>query len=197
MTYKKIPFNTSEPVWQRVTPSAEASETIDFQSEPKQCIAELFEGRHFIDLSNFIAHALPMRESIWWSANVLELRWDDWNDLERNTLEQCKKWVLEPQEPQRRLIEQRIAILGHSCAVGWLAQAVFWNGNNSITAIDQPVVLPVAYLYAKAVSGAVNTAALVPEWDGYEQYYNDARVIAEDIANGGRGTLKSPKPESS
>jgi hypothetical protein len=196
MTYKKIPLTTSEPIWQRIAPSPEASETIDLQSEPQQCIADLLAGRHFIDLSNFIAHALPMRESIWWSANVLELRWEDWNALERDTLVQCKNWILEPHEAQRRLIEQRLATLGHGCAVGWLAQAVFWNGSDSITAVDQPVVLPVDYLYAKAVSGAVNTAALKPEWQGYEQYYNDATAIAEDIANGGRGTLKTSKQET-
>lgn len=189
MSYKKIPFATSEQILARMDLSEEALGVIAPKDSPADNIAALFENKLYIDFTNFVAHALPMRESIWWCATVLELRLEHWNELERDTLQHCKNWVLEPEEVKRRLVEQRLAKLGHDCALGWLAQAVFWSGSGSIANTDQPEVMPAPYLFAKAVSGAINTAALKPEWQGYQQYYHQSLLLAENIANGGRGTL--------
>ncbi|MGB1237001.1 MAG: DUF6931 family protein [Pseudomonadales bacterium] len=191
MSYKKIPFDSSESLWRRFDPSQDVLDTLALTLSPEQTIAQLYDAQLYIDMANFIAHALPMRESIWWCATALELRWDHWGELERDTLLHCKNWVLEPEEAKRRLIEQRVGQLGHKCAMGWLAQAVVWNGSGSIGAPEQPEVLPAPYLFAKAVGGAINTSALVPQWQGYAEFYRDVRDIAEDIARGGRGQKRT------
>lgn len=189
MHYKKIPFTESEQILSRVELSSEAQALVDGKALPSVTIQVLFDNQLYIDLTNFIAHALPVRESIWWCCVVLELREQDWSVAERDTLQRCKSWALEPEEVKRRSIEQQLLRLGHDCALGWLAQAVVWNGSGSIAAPDQPQVLPAAYLFAKAVGGAINTAALIPQWQGYQEYYRRCHAIAEDIANGGRGDL--------
>ena len=191
MSYKKIPLADSQPIWKRFEASEQAQQLQTTASSPAETIAQLQQQSLFIDLSNFIAHALPMRESLWWCIVVLELRNSDWSELEKDTISRCRNWVLEPEEAKRRFIERRLKQLGHDCAVGWLAQAVFWNGSGSIVEADLPMVMPMDYLYAKGVAGAVNTAAVVPEWDGYLEYYQQATAIAIDIADGGRGDLSS------
>jgi len=190
MSYKKIPLSSSEVILSRFDPSPEALEVVDPKLPPAQTIQLLRSAGLLIDLTIFFAHALPMRESIWWCAIVLELRLDDWSELERDTLLRCKEWVLKPEEAKRRLVEQRLQILGHDCAIGWLAQAVFWSGVGSIADSAQPDVMPVPYLYAKAVAGAINTAALKPEWKNYHAFYLDTFALAEDLANGGQGVIK-------
>jgi hypothetical protein len=49
--------------------------------------------------------------------------------------------------------------------------------------------MPADLLYAKAVAGAVNTAAALPEWFGYKAYYKKVFNSAIDIANGGSGMI--------
>lgn len=189
MSYKKIPQPSCETIWARVEISEAAEPHVDVASSPKETVDLLVKEQCQLDVVNFFSHALPMRECIWWACLALELRGEDWSELERSTLELCKVWVLEPEEAKRRFIEQRLTQLGHACAVGWLAQAVIWNGSGSIVAADLPQVFPAPYLYAKAVAGAVNTAATKPEWSGHVAFYDKTLAIAEDIASGGKGSI--------
>ncbi len=191
MSFKKIPQAESGPIWGRFEATEAATELATMQLSPEQAIEHLQQQSLFIDMSNFIAHALPMRECLWWCILVLELRNSDWSALELDTLKHCKQWVLEPEEAKRRLLEQRVEKLGHDCAIGWLAQAVFWNGSGSIIAPDLPLVMPVDYLYAKAAAGAINTAAVIPSWDGYAGYYEKVAAMGVNIAKGGRGELSA------
>lgn len=189
MHYKKIPLSDSQLIWNRFEATEKAQPLRAENTSPAETIAKLQQQSLFIDLSNFIAHALPMREALWWCILVMELRASDWSELELDTIKHCRDWVLDPEEVKRRFIETRLRQLGHDCAVGWLAQAVFWNGSGSIVEPGLPKVMPVDYLYAKGIAGAVNTAAVVPQWDGYLAFYQQAVAIAVDIAEGGRGDL--------
>jgi len=185
--FKKIPFQQSQPILQRFELSEEAAACISGEMAPSLVIDTLKENKLFIDLVNFISHALPAREGIWWACLALDLRKDDWNNEEQKVVADSKRWVQEPDEAKRRLAEMQVAKLGLQCATGWLAQAVFWNGSGSLGEPGQPVVLPPEFLYAKATAGAVNTAAVIPEWAGYDNYCEQVTAMAIDIANGGRG----------
>lgn len=185
--FKKIPFQKSQPILQRFELSDEASASVSGEMAPSLVIEVLKEKSLFIDLVNFISHALPVREGIWWACLALELRMDDWSPEEQKVVAGCKRWVQEPDEAKRRLAETHVEKLGLQCATGWLAQAVFWNGSGSLGEPGQPVVLPPEFLHAKATAGAVNTAAVIPEWDGYNGYCDQVIAMAMDIANGGRG----------
>ena len=61
---------------------------------------------------------------------------------------------------------------------------MFWNGSGSIVAPDLPQVMPDNLLYSKAVAGAVNHAAALPEWANSDAYYKYAVESAINIAKG-------------
>lgn len=131
-----------------------------------------------------------MRESIWWAIKATGLRKSDITDEEVQVINDCEEWVKHPNEAMRRQIEKSIEPLKNESCAKWVGQAVFWSGLGSIAPADNPVVMPADYLHAKAVSGAVNTAAALPEWSGYKSYYKKVFQMAMDIANGGSGHLE-------
>ncbi|MBY4677089.1 DUF6931 family protein [Marinobacterium arenosum] len=184
---KKIPYPQSQPVLQRFELSEEAATVVSGEMAPLQVIEALQANDLYIDLVGFLCHALPMRETIWWACLALEQRMSDWTAEQQRVIADCKRWVQHPDEAKRRLAEQQAETLGHKCAPGWLAQAVFWNGSGSLGEPGQPVVLPPEFLYAKAAAGAINTAAVIPEWRGSDEFNRRAVAMALDLAQGGSG----------
>ncbi|UJF17197.1 hypothetical protein L0B53_04580 [Vibrio sp. SS-MA-C1-2] len=186
---KKMPYKNSVSICSRFEFSEDAAMVVDVESLPEAVMKKLFESQQYIDLMHFIAHALPMRESIWFAAKALKLRENDWSQQEVNTLNQVMQWIMEPNETLRRQIESQILVYAETSAAKWLGQAVVWSGTGSIAPIDSPMVMPADFLYAKAVAGAVNTAAVLPEWQGREKYYTSTFDIALDISKGGSGNI--------
>lgn len=189
--FKKIPYQDSGAILRHVRLSEKAAELVDASAAPVDVIDTLMGAKLFIDLTNFFCHALPMREVIWWTCNALELRNEDWTAEENRTIQECKHWVKEPQEGARRRIEKQMEKFKNDRAVRWLAQAVVWNGSGSIVPIGFPTVMPAEYLYAKAAAGAINTAAVLPEWKGYQKFYQSTFSMALDLAKGGPGLMKN------
>ncbi|WP_211091865.1 DUF6931 family protein [Vibrio agarilyticus] len=181
---KKIPYAQSHSILTHFELSPEAADVIDGNWAPIEVITQLQKQRLYLDLTAFFAHALPMREALWWAVQSLRLRLDDLSQLERQIIALCSDWVQQPNEPLRRKIEQMIVPLANESAAKWLGYSVFWSGFGSIAPIDNPVVMPADFLHAKAVAGAVNTAAALPEWQGYERYYQTVVQTALSIAHG-------------
>ncbi|WCN08116.1 hypothetical protein GV055_03875 [Marinomonas mediterranea] len=187
---KKVPFQAVAPILKHFELSDDVVETVDPALSPEQLVTHLLKLEANIDLANFWAHALPMRESIWWACIGVSKRTDVLKPLEKQVLDASLAWVKSPTEPLRRQIEVLIEKLPNESASKWLGMAVFWSGSGSIAPIDNPIVMPAEFLYAKAVGGAVNTAAALPEWDGYKMFYKDVFRSAMDLANGGTGTVE-------
>ncbi|SON52130.1 DUF6931 family protein [Vibrio tapetis] len=184
MTYRKIPYPLGQQVLQRFTPSEEALALILDEQPTDVSIEQLIEHRLHNDLMQFIAHALPVREAIWWAARTLDQRQDIWSPMQIQCIDTAKQWVQSPSEALRRKSELFAQRLDLNCGPSWLAQAVFWNGAGSIVTPDLPVVLPDPFLYAKAVAGSINHAAALPSWDKSEQYYQTATQLGLEIAKG-------------
>ncbi|MCE0557545.1 MULTISPECIES: Twin-arginine translocation pathway signal [unclassified Motilimonas] len=191
MSLKKIPYQTGQQLLACFTASDEAHALV---TEPLGILEtiELLdkEGLHF-DLMQFIAHGLPVRESIWWASLCLNLRNNDWHPNQIQAIELCQSWVKKPDEVLRRRIELMLNKMSLNCGPSWLLQAVFWNGSGSIVAPSLPAVMPDPHLYAKATAGAVNMAAALPDWQGQVNYYQQATATAINIANGGNGQQPS------
>ncbi|MCL9783146.1 hypothetical protein M9194_17090 [Vibrio sp. S4M6] len=187
MIYKKIPYKSGLQILNRFKASEDAVALITEDMSAPESIESLKQAELNFDLIQFLAHGLPVRESIWWASLCLDMRSDVWSPIQMQCVNTARDWVKSPSEELRRKAELFANRLEQNCGPSWLAQAVFWNGSGSIVAADLPVVLPDAHLYSKAVSGAVNHAAALPHWDGTKEYYEKAISTALDIAAGGNG----------
>ena len=79
MEYKKIPFAAGIQVLNRFNASDEAKALINDEMSVTNSIQTLSEHELNFDLIQFLAHALPVRECIWWASLCLHKRHDDWN----------------------------------------------------------------------------------------------------------------------
>ena len=182
--YKKIPYKTGRQLLDRFSSSDEAQELITEELNVHDSIQALLDNKLYFDLVQLIAHGLPVREAIWWAAHSLELRNDVWSTMQKQCISTAKQWVKSPSEEHRRKSELFANRLNLNCGPSWLAQAVFWNGSGSIVAPDLPNVKPDPFLYSKAVAGSVNHSAALPNWEGTNDYYQQAIHIALEIASG-------------
>ncbi|PMJ92419.1 hypothetical protein [Vibrio sp. 10N.261.55.A7] len=184
MTLKKIPYKSGLQIIQRFKASEETLSLLTEDTSITDTIEALSNESHYFDLCQFFAHALPVREAIWWAAHCLDQRSDVWSSSQKQCIETAKQWAQSPSEELRRKAELFATRLNVSCGPSWLAQAVFWNGSGSIVAPDLPQVMPDSLLYSKAVAGAVNHAAALPEWSHTATYYKHAIESAVSIAKG-------------
>lgn len=187
MNYKKIPYQTCGQILPRFKASEEAQQLLDPEMSVSLAIEALQTEELFNDLTQFLAHALPVREAIWWASLCVQQRQDIWNPTQLHCIQTAQQWVQSPAEELRRKAELLSNRLELNCGPSWLSQAVFWNGSGSIVAPDLPAVLPDPFLCAKAVAGAINHAAALPAWDESQAYYTQSLHYAIDIANGGSG----------
>ena len=156
---RKIPFDTSLPVLERFVLSEEAGEVIFADMSPELALQTLHEKAFFVDLVHYFAHGMPPREGVCWALAVQGdlLRAPSEPDQALRAL--VTQWVRDPQEGTRVALMQAAEDRGHEDPLGWLCNAVAWNGSGSIGPIKGPVVLPPSGLHASGLLGAISLLA--------------------------------------
>ncbi|GGC18946.1 hypothetical protein GCM10011363_39540 [Marivita lacus] len=156
---RKIPFDTSLPVLERFVLSEEAGEVILADMSPELALQTLHEKALFVDLVHYFAHGMPPREGVCWALAVQGdlLRAPSAPDQALRAL--VTQWVRDPQEGTRVALMQAAEDRGHEDPLGWLCNAVAWNGSGSIGPIKGPVVLPPSGLHASGLLGAISLLA--------------------------------------
>lgn len=187
MTYLKIPHKTADDILGLYEPSDEIKELAAQYNEPATLIEVGIDAELFGDVVTFIAHALPVREAIWWACCSAGQR-DDWSTDEANAIRAAKAWVHTPDETSRRFAEKMAIKAELQTGAGWVAQAAFWSGGSMI-AIGEPIIAPPEYLYAHAVAGAINLSAVMPDGLEAKERYSHYFAIGLNIAHGGNGHI--------
>lgn len=188
MKLLKIPHEKPVDILALYEPTPEFIELSEGVGSPYELIQKAIEQHYFADVVTFLAHGLPIRESIWW-ATICAASRDDWNEDERNAISSAKSWVHSPDETTRRHAEEMAKISTLNSGAGWAAQAAFWSGG-SMTAISAPVVPPPPYLYAQAVAGCINLTAVLPDGARAKERYKFFLEIGLDLAIGGNGKIE-------
>jgi hypothetical protein len=107
---------------------------------------------------DFIAHALPAREAVWWGCLCLQHACG--SNLSPPDKVACKaavQWVLEPTEENRAAAKAPAEAAGPASPAGALAAAANQTGGN-LAPPQAPPMPPGAFAPAKAVAGAVKLA---------------------------------------
>nr|WP_314265665.1 hypothetical protein [uncultured Moellerella sp.] len=186
MELMKIPYQHIREVLTTFNTSPELLKIADEYSSPSAFISQLQQLERYSDLVICLAHALPLRESIWWACCCGRLV-ADWNEKETSALQVAEMWVRQGDEKYRQLAGNAASESGLETGAGWVAQAAFWSGGSMLDSA-QPAVIPPPFLYAQAVAGAVNLIAALADVEADNSLYIKAIDIALDIAKGGNGT---------
>jgi hypothetical protein len=126
---------------------------------PRAFVNALVEKQQYLAAIDFIAHALPSREAIWWGC--LSLQQTCGNKLEpweRRAFRITVQWILQPNDTTREAAKQPAEVLGPASAAGGLAAAVSQTGG-SVGPSQGPPVPPSPFAPARAVAIAIKMAS--------------------------------------
>lgn len=113
----------------------------------REFIEALLASRLHLAGVDFLAHAMPARQAIWWGCLCLQhASGDNLTPADRIALAAAVQWVLQPTEENRAAAEGPAKDAGNTSAAGALARAANWTGGPLIP--------------AKAVATAVKLAAV-------------------------------------
>ena len=126
---------------------------------PSRFVDALVEKQQYLAAIDFIAHALPAREAVWWGCLCLQHTCGDkLQPWERRAFRLTVQWVLQPNEATRVATKEPADVLGPASAAGCLAAAANQTGG-SVGPPQGPLIPPSAFAPARAVAIAVKVAA--------------------------------------
>lgn len=98
---------------------------------PPEFVAALVANKHYSAGIDFLAHALPAREGIWWAYLCMQHACGGtWSEPERAAVIAGVRWVLEPGEENRAAARASADGAGMASLPGLLAMAVFLTGSS-------------------------------------------------------------------
>jgi len=161
---------SNEPLLKiKAATAAEVCAHFELEPEPRSLLHDVMSPREFLAALqagkqpragiDFIAHALPPREAIWWGCLCLQHACG--SDLSEPDKEACKaavRWVVHPTEENRAAANIPAEAAGHASPAGVLAGAAFQTGGN-IAPPTMPPMAPRPFDHAKAVARAVILAS--------------------------------------
>lgn len=159
----KIGAETAEEVCANFALKDEAKPLLRKGMSPREFVAALVGNKRYLDAIDFLAHALPPREGIWWGCLCIQHAFGEGlNPADRAAATAAVQWVLQPTEASRVAAKDPAEVAGPTSPAGALAVAAFQTGGN-IAPPNAPPQPPPPFGPAKAVARAVKLASLKNE----------------------------------
>ena len=156
----KVTAKTAAEICGHYKVSEGAQKLLGPQLSPPQFVAALLQARQYVDVYDFLAHALPKREAIWWAClGVRHAQGVELPPLELAALKAAVEWVLEPGEPKRRAAQAAGEAADFGTPAGCAALAVYGSGG-SLIADKLPMVAPPPYMTAEAAAACLTMASV-------------------------------------
>jgi hypothetical protein len=158
----------------------------------RQYLDTLIERRLDEDAVQFLAHALPKREAIWWgSLCVGQELGSEPPAAAAGALEAARAWVIEPKDENRRATFPAAEAAAIGTPAGCTAAAAYFSGG-SLAPAHLAAVAPPEHVTALLVASALTLAAVVKEPEKAVEKYASFLLTGLEVACG-----QVPWPEAS
>jgi hypothetical protein len=159
----KVSGKAAREVSARARLSDEAQGLLADGMTARQYLNLLVERQLHADAVQFLAHALPKREAVWWaSLCAAELLGTAPSPAAALALEAARAWVIDPRDDKRRATFPAAEAAGLGTPAGCAAAAAYFSGG-SLAPANLPVVAPGEHLTAHMVASALALAAVIQE----------------------------------
>lgn len=156
----RIPQKTAAEIAALYAPSAAASGLLAADFTPRHFLFELLRAQLYLDAIDFLAHALPKREAVWWGALCWQLAEEgSVSEARRQAAHAAVKWVLDPSDRNCADCLPAAEAAGLNTPAGLIAVGAFWSGP-TMTPAPLPVVPPKPTMTNQTVAAAIKQAAL-------------------------------------
>ncbi len=136
-----------------------AAEAVAAAPSPAALLAEWLEAGSHTEAVAFLAHALPVREGVWWAwLCARDAAGENASPEVSALLATIHEWIADPRDEHRRAAFGWAETMGFGTPWGLAALAVFFSGGSLAPPSLEPVA-PGELDSAKAVVGAVALAA--------------------------------------
>ena len=180
----KIGAATAAEICVHLTLLKEAKQLLREGMNPQDYLAALIENKKYVDAIHFMAHALPMREGIWWGCLCLQHACgDSLNSPDRAAATTAVRWVMQPTEENRTAAKAPADAAPPPSVAGALAMAAFLTGG-SILPPHLPLTPPAPFAAAKSVALAVTLASIKTEPPKISRMQRSYVELAIEIAEG-------------
>ena len=152
----RIGARTALEVCQRFDIGDDARKFLKPEASPLQYLELLKEKKLHTATIQFLAHALPKREAVWWTCVCAR---SAGTAPDSAALRAAESWVADPSEKNRRAAQSAALVDGVHTAVGLAAMAAFVSGG-SLGSPEAPPAPPAEHLTSSNVAGAVLFAAI-------------------------------------
>jgi hypothetical protein len=126
----------------------------------REFVEALTANEQHVAAIDFMAHALPAREAIWWGCLCLQYACGDKLAApDKAAAIAAVRWILQPSEENRAAAKIPGEKAGPASPAGALARAATWTGG-SLGPPDAPPLPPGPFMPATAVATAINFAAI-------------------------------------
>jgi len=179
---KKVAAKKASDITQHYEMDDEAAPYLVEDITPLNFLKSLLNEALYSEAIQFLAHALPKRESVWWACQSAKT--DTSKKANTDALLAAEAWVMTPSEELRKDCMDIAEKDKLKSSASWAALAAYWS-SGSIADDSIAQIPPPPFQYALAVSGAVNLAAATQE--SAEDAFKELIKLGIDIANGGGG----------
>jgi hypothetical protein len=154
----KVAAATAAEVCARFDLKPEARPLLRDGMGPKEFVDALVASKQYIAAIDFMAHALPAREAVWWGCLCLQHACGaSLSPVDKAACKAAVQWVMQPTEENRAAARAPAEEAGVVTPAGQLAMAANQTGGN-VAPPSAPPMAPAPFAPAKAVSGAVKMA---------------------------------------
>jgi hypothetical protein len=182
---------TAEEVCAAAGLSEDASALLVADAEPRAFVEGLISSELYADAVGFIAHVLPLRESVWWA-------WSCARDAAGTTpteavvsaIESTRQWIVEPSDENRRAAGDAAAALDYGSAAALAALCAFMCGDTLGPADSPPVPVPPGVV-PRTVAGCIAMAAAGGKAEAVIP--NFKRFVARGLERADKGRLWTPE----
>jgi hypothetical protein len=127
---------------------------------PQEFVTVLVENKRFLEAIDFMAHALPVRETIWWGCLCMQhALGDNLTPPDRAAAAAAVRWLMQPTEENRAAAKLSVEAAGPLSPAGALATAVSLTGG-SVHPPELPFKAPPPFAPHQAVARAVTLASV-------------------------------------
>jgi hypothetical protein len=171
--------------------SAEAMALLREGMCPHEFLDSLIENGELVDAVQFLAHALPKREAVWWACRAARATVSA--GATGQALRAAEAWAIDPSEERRLAAQESAEDAGYDTPAGCAAAAAAWSGG-SLAPPGAPVVPPGPHLTAHGASAAVMLSAASAPAEAITSAYRALLADGQSIA---RGEENLPEPQPS
>lgn len=187
----KVQAGRAAEICARVELSPEALAGLLPDLSPQGFLSVLMRGGLFPDAVRFLAHALPVREGVWWACVSTGLA--PLSREEEDCVACAEAWVYDGSETVRRACLPAAEAVNLKGAAAYAALAAFWSGG-SLAPEGGPDVPPHPNLAPIGVGASLLLAAASGDPVRADDRFRSLLARGIDIANGGNGRLAGDRP---